>query len=436
MDKKWVKRWKAWVAPTKLPGVWMHKKGGYLVRARVTDPTTGRREEIRKVLPHADEAGAYTWLSQEKARIQAGGVSVLPLKQRFCDYATSLLERKIATKEIKSARGRERWIHTIRHLIGGTKGVPGFGEMFLEEIKPMHIEQWRAGIGRLVTAGIYAPTTANGWLFILRHMLKRAKRELQLPFNAAEGIPAFDTSEHETYTEEEPNALTSEETSAFLACMKEAFPAHYAMTYLGFATGLRPSSMRPLRRSGATPDVLWDQGVILVRRSHTLGDEFMKTTKTGLRQRITVPSEVLDVLRWHVETQLATPEQQASELLFPAEDGTFRSENFLTKAFATVSQLVGLKKNFTPRGMRRTFNDLARVANVESIVTKSISGHLTDRMKDHYSTVSPVEQRESIGRVLRLVKPAVVNAEAPEGGGYAEGYSKPQMGTPTRTTAS
>jgi hypothetical protein len=54
--------------------------------------------------------------------------------------------------------------------------------------------------------------------------------------------------------------------------------------------------------------------------------------------------------------------------------------------------------------MRRTFNDVARAAKVESLVTKSISGHLTDRMKDHYSTVSPIEQRESIGRVLRLVR--------------------------------
>ena len=164
-------------------------------------------------------------------------------------------------------------------------------------MRPRHIEAWRTGIARLIAEGQYTPTTANGWLTILKHVLKRAKRELQLSFNAAEGTPAFDTSEHEIYTEEEPNALTSEETAAFLACMKEEFPAQYAMTYLAFATGLRPSSMRPLRRAGATPDVLWDQGVILVRRSHTLHDEFMKTTKTGLRQRITVPSEVMDVLR-------------------------------------------------------------------------------------------------------------------------------------------
>lgn len=66
--------------------------------------------------------------------------------------------------------------------------------------------------------------------------------------------------------------------------------------------------------------------------------------------------------------------------------------------------LIGLPIHFTPRGLRRTFNDLARAANVEALVTKSISGHQTDRMREHYSTVQPLEQRQSIGAVLRLVK--------------------------------
>jgi hypothetical protein len=140
----------------------------------------------------------------------------------------------------------------------------------------MHVETWRACIGKLIAEGTYSPTTANGWLNILRHVMKRAKRELQLHFNAAEGIPGFDTSEHETYTEEDPNTLTSEGTALFLATTKDEFPAQYAMAFLGFATGLRPSSLRPLRRTGPTADVLWDQGVILVRRSHTIGEELMQ----------------------------------------------------------------------------------------------------------------------------------------------------------------
>jgi integrase len=428
---KWTKRWKNWLAETRIPGIWQRKEGGYLVRSRITDPTTGVRREVKKVLPEADFATAHKWLRDEQERIRQGLVGAEQPKTRFADYAVSLLERKLVTKEIKSARGRERWVHTLRHLIEGTDGVPGFGEIFLDEIRPRHIEAWRSGVGTLITTGKYAPTTANGWLHIFKHVMKRAKRELQLPFNAAEGTPAFDTSEHEIYTEEEPNSLTSEETARFLACMKEEFPAQYAMTYLGFATGLRPSSMRPLRRAGATPDVLWDQGVILVRRSHTLKDEFMKTTKTNLRQRITVPSEVMDVLRWHLETQLLTPEQQESELLFPADNGGFRSECFLTKAFAAVGDMIGLTKTFTPRGMRRTFNDLARLANVEAIVTKSISGHKTERMREHYSSVQPSEQRESIGRLLRLVKPAPSSKPLPEG--CSEGCSDSSKGAPTRS---
>ena len=65
-------------------------------------------------------------------------------------------------------------------------------------------------------------------------------------------------------------------------------------------------------------DVLWDQGRLLVRRSQTLGDEVMNTTKQGKRYSITVPQELIAVLEWHVRTQLTTPEQEDSDLLFPS----------------------------------------------------------------------------------------------------------------------
>ncbi len=105
-------------------------------------------------------------------------------------------------------------------------------------------------------------------------------------------IPAFDTSQHRTYTREEPNSLTTAELQDFLACMREKFPRFFAMAFTGFATGLRPSSFRPLRRTGATPDVLWEEGSLLVRRSHTRGDVEMSGTKTGGDDEISVPAEL------------------------------------------------------------------------------------------------------------------------------------------------
>ena len=269
---------------------------------------------------------------------------------RFCDYATSLFERKVATKEIKSASGRERWRYTLEHLIAGTENVAGFGEIFIDEIRPMHVEAWRAGIGKLIGQGVYSPATANGWLEHPPARAEEGEARAQLPFNAAEGIPGVrHLRARDVHGGGAELARRARRPPPFLACMKDEFPAQYAMTFLGFATGLRPSTMRPLRRTGPTPDVLWDQGVVLVRRSHTLGDEFMNTTKTKLRQRITVPPEVMEVLRWHVATQLTTPEQKASELLFPAEDGGFRSVSFLKKAFATVGHLIGLNKTLHAR---------------------------------------------------------------------------------------
>lgn len=56
----------------------------------------------------------------------------------------------------------------------------------------------------------------------------------------------------------------------------------------------------------------------------------------------------------------------------------------------------------TPRAMRRTFQDLDRAAEVRDLVTRSISGHATEEMQRHYSTVGETEQRDGLARVVSL----------------------------------
>lgn len=63
-----------------------------------------------------------------------------------------------------------------------------------------------------------------------------------------------------------------------------------------------------------------------------------------------------------------------------------------------LTQELGLKKRITPRALRRTFNDLARAAQVTDVITRSISGHLTEGMQRHYSTVSGEEQRQALAK--------------------------------------
>jgi hypothetical protein len=66
--------------------------------------------------------------------------------------------------------------------------------------------------------------------------------------------------------------------------------------------------------------------------------------------------------------------------------------------------MLGWTKKLTPRAMRRTFQDLARAAEVRDIVTRSVSGHSTEAMQRHYSTVSGQEQKAGLAKVGSLAK--------------------------------
>lgn len=68
---------------------------------------------------------------------------------------------------------------------------------------------------------------------------------------------------------------------------------------------------------------------LFVRRSHSLGDEVMRTMKQKRRYAIDLPPEAMDVLRWHVATQLKTPEQEESDLLFPPSSAASATARYL-----------------------------------------------------------------------------------------------------------
>ena len=117
-----------------------------------------------------------------------------------------------------------------------------------------------------------------------------------------------------------------------------------------------------------------------------------------------VPAKAIQVLKWHVESQIVGPAMEESDLLFPSVHGTFRCPSVLNKPFADVGKALDLKKHLSQRCMRRTYNDLMRAAGINLAVLKSVSGHLTDDMVEHYSTISGEEQRASIGKVIDLME--------------------------------
>ena len=53
-------------------------------------------------------------------------------------------------------------------------------------------------------------------------------------------------------------------------------------------------------------------------------------------------------------------------------------------------------------------HQLARQAEVKDVVTRAISGHATEQMQRHYSTVNAAEMEQSIGRVISLARASEV----------------------------
>ena len=147
--------------------------------------------------------------------------------------------------------------------------------------------------------------------------------------------------------------------------------------------------------------MLWDRNVVLARRSQTRGDEVREATKNSTRFRVTLPPDVMAVLRWHTDRLPAGPMQE-SDLLFPSETGGFRSTTALDKPFRDICQHLSLGKRVTPRAMRRTFQDLARHAAVDGLVQRSICGHLTEEMTERYSSVAQAEVEAALGKVVSL----------------------------------
>jgi len=316
-------------------------------------------------------------------------------KIRYADYVALLLETKTARAELATAKGRRTWTDAqTLHL------VPHFGEAFVDAIKRRDIEAWKTKLALEVRAGRLSPNTVNGRLRVLLSTLRAAVAEYELEYDPTRAVKPLDTSTWETYTEEEPNALTVDEVPRFMAQAEARFPQHYAQLALGLATGRRPCELRPLRWKGETPDILWTDGVLLVRRSQVIGDAENRT-KTKARLRIPLPSALVDILSEHVR-RLPDTLTSKCDLLFPSKIGGYQASSVLAKPIVAIAAAAGIDKHLSPYFMRRTFQDLCRAAQVHDSVARAISGHATVEMQQLYSSVDGAEVRSSLAKVISL----------------------------------
>jgi integrase len=250
-------------------------------------------------------------------------------------------------------------------------------------------------------------STVQTWFRVLRNMTRDAIDELELQRDPTMRI-AFPEPESEPVLK----ALATDELPRFLPVMEERYPQHYALTVLLSYTGLRFCHASALRWED------WDEqaGVLHIVRKQVRGRVGPVTRKKRAPHAFPIEPDLAEVLREHRRDLLR---RQAPGLadgwMFPApKSGTLRRHGTLAKAYAKCMEEAGITRKFTIHGMRYTFTDLLRLADVDPVVRRALVGHVTERMQHHYSSVALAEKRAAVAGVYQLVPLA---GFAPKSGG-------------------
>ena len=182
--------------------------------------------------------------------------------------------------------------------------------------------------------------------------------------------------------------------------MRERYTHHFALTATLAFTGLRFCHASALKWSD------WDEqaATLQIVRKQVNRRVGPVTRKKRAPRTVPVEPDLAAILRTHRQQMLATqPPGLAEGWMFPSRAGTLRAPSSLTKAWQRCLQTAGIERRFTPHGLRYTFTDLIRRANVDAVVRRALTGHVTEAMQQHYSTVGLDEKRSAVASVHRLV---------------------------------
>jgi integrase len=372
--------WMNGCTKTRHPGIF-RTNTGYRIRVRAMNPRTGTQEERNREFHGITIDQALIHKADLLRDIQESGVTTQRL--RVGDFAKFWIESKVPTVDRGTA---ERYVDALEN-----HALPALGDFYFDQLTKLDVQKWVNAERRKG----YRAATIRGWFRVLRTMTRDAMDPLELPRD-----PTLRVAFPEDEEREEPNALSPNALGEFLRTMHRLFPDHFALVVTLAFTGLRFCHASGLRWE----DIDEEKNVIRIVRKNLRGRIGPVSRKKQAPKQYPLHPEFAQVLREHRRRLLESQSPGFdSGWVFPSKTGTLRTPGGLWKAWRGCLQASGITERFTVHGLRRTFNDLTRRAGVDGIVIRSLTGHVTERMRDHYSSVGFDERHAAVASVHRLV---------------------------------
>lgn len=363
----------------RFPGIIAMADGRKRIRLRAVDPRTGRMKEVDRVVS-VPMAEAIV-LKQKWRRDIHTADQVSVAVPRLADYATSWIKSKTVAVKPSTA---ETYAGILDCHI-----LPALGDFYLDKLTDRDVREWQAGLVERI-----AKKTANHMLRVLKMVMGDGCAAFNIPRSPAERVRSLPVR---VSPDDDPNLLSPDELGKALDVFRSTEPADYPFALTLALTGLRFGEASALRWS----DVREDESLIRVARGQWKRQ--VSTTKTGVVRSVPLVPELAGTLRDHRAQLMARQHPGLAQgWVFSEDDGSLLRKNYLRLPLERVVKRVGITRRFTVHGFRRTFNNIARQVAGE-IVTRSITGHVTQAMTEHYSHVGREEKLAAAGSVVRLV---------------------------------
>lgn len=363
---------------TRYPGIWEMGQHSYRIRARATDPRTGKAKEvdrIRECTPQEALKLQLEWVEEiRKGPSRADRV-------RLRQYAESWM--RIRVEKLKPSVAC-RYAGVLDDHI-----LPSLGDFYLDALTPSDVSKW---INE--KAKIFSPGSLNCFLRVLRVMVRDAMADLDLPRDPCARVKA---PKSRAYGDENPNLLAGGELGKLLDAAQKHEPKWFPVIATLALTGLRLGEATALRWE----DIDWQRGEIKIKRSQWRGQ--VSSTKTGTIRTVPLTKELAEILEAHHRRLVAEQNSGLKKgLVFPSSVGGYFTPNVLRKPLNRALKAAGVPQ-ITVHGLRRSFNNLARQVTSGEIV-RSITGHVTEGMTWHYSHINAQEKLAAATSVLRLIR--------------------------------
>lgn len=350
------------------------EKGHYEIRLKRVNPRTGLPREVRRRVEGS-------WEDALAIRVEVLAELELDCqpaeRQRLRAFASLWLSTRLP--KLKPSTAKKYGEALDLHIL------PTLGDFWLDQIRPIDVQKWVNEQAKKLEGW-----TVRNQLTVLRTMAKDA---LAADLATIDFCARVEPPEVNVYTDEEPNLLSEEDLGRLLRAIP---PKWYAVVILISDTGLRWGEASGLKWD----DIDFEKGSITVRRTNWKGTPVEPKTKRS-RRVVALEPEVAEALAQHLARLKKKGNPGLEEgWVFPTRRGLLHRGSPLLKVLRQAIERSEIETDVTVHGLRRTFNDIARrIVNRE--VLKSITGHTTDEMVEHYSRVDLEEKRAAAAGVLR-----------------------------------